>query len=87
MATATPDLTKVNNKREWTPFTPAEATSILASARPAEAPCLCGCGGLTKGRFVPGHDAVLKARLNVTVETGSKSAASKAREAIAVFGW
>lgn len=22
--------------------------------------CLCGCGGATKSRFVPGHDATLK---------------------------
>lgn len=53
---------------------------VLANARPAVAPCMCGCGQSTKGRFFPGCDAKLKALLKNTDSDA-------AREALAVFGW
>lgn len=52
--------------RVWEPLAEGQLSKIAAIARPAESPCICGCGGKTKGRFVPGHDAVLKARLKAT---------------------
>jgi hypothetical protein len=69
-----------------------EAAWVLANARPAEAACLCGCGGVTKGRFVPGHDAVLKSRLARTAaqdtgQTDGPDAAWDAHASLVVFGW
>ena len=65
----------------------ATAKQIASIARPASTPCLCGCGGLTKGRFFPGHDATLKAALHVTVASGSKAAKQHAQAALDSFGW
>lgn len=66
------------------PALPAERAAWVAKhARPAVASCLCGCGGTTKGRFVPGHDATLKESLKTGAAAGDK--ASKA--ALATFGW
>lgn len=74
-------------KPDRTPLSGEQAKAILAVARPALAPCLCGCGELTKGRFYPGHDATLKSDLHYTAENGTKAAAKVAREALEVFGW
>lgn len=63
-----------------------EARWIAENARPRESACLCGCGGLTKTRFVPGHDALLKRSLVATVAKGG-AAAKHAKSAIATFGW
>ncbi len=40
---------------------PLPALPRLARAsKPASIPCECGCGLLTKSRFVPGHDSRLR---------------------------
>jgi hypothetical protein len=65
------------------PFTEADSDRlawIAANARPAHSPCLCGCGELTKGRFAPGHDAILKSRL-------SQTPGEQARQIEAAMGW
>lgn len=70
--------------------TPVEADRlavVLANARPAESNCLCGCGNLTKGRFFPGHDAVLKAQLGVTARLTDDARSADAQAALAKFGW
>lgn len=61
--------------------------SLIANARPALAPCLCGCGNTTKGRFYPGHDATLKAALHVTETKGNPAARKHAKAALIAFGW
>ena len=76
----------------FVPLTDAEARWVAENARPAESPCLCGCGNLTKGRFFPGHDALLKERLRATIgerggKGGSKKAQAAAKQALATFGW
>lgn len=63
------------------------AAWVAANARPAVSPCLCGCGGETKGRFVPGHDALLKRSLSATLEVGDDTAKAQAKAALATFGW
>lgn len=60
---------------------------IADNARPAVTPCLCGCGETTKGRFFPGHDALLKRTLTATIETGDEAAVTLATQAMATFGW
>lgn len=60
---------------------------VATHARPALAPCLCGCGGETKGRFVPGHDALLKVRLEATAALGSETQQQDAHAALTAFGW
>lgn len=59
------------------------AAWVAANARPAISTCLCGCGGTTKGRFVPGHDAKLK----VALETGVAAGCENSIAAMATFGW
>lgn len=39
--------------------TDANGKAKLPKAEKIEGVCYCGCGGTTKGRFVPGHDARL----------------------------
>ena len=39
--------------------------------------CLCGCGGTTKSRFAPGHDAKLKGKLRRRYDTGLLDEAEK----------
>lgn len=68
------------------PLSAAEARWVRDHARPALSLCLCGCGGESKTRFVPGHDAQLKSRLAKTAE-GKGAAAKDARDALATFGW
>lgn len=68
---------------KWPILDKERSAWILEHARPAVAPCLCGCGGTTKGRFVPGHDATLKATLQQNADAGNVTAA----EALATFGW
>lgn len=74
-------------------LTDEEAAWVEAHARPAASPCLCGCGELTKGRFVPGHDARLKERLRATLgerkdtPAGSAKAQKAAKAALETFGW
>lgn len=60
---------------------------IVDNARPAVSACLCGCGETTKGRFFPGHDALLKRTLQATIETGDEAAVTLANQALATFGW
>ena len=64
-----------------------KAAWVAANARPAMAPCLCGCGTLTKGRFAPGHDATLKVTLSNTAKHGTPEAAKLAKAALKTFGW
>lgn len=61
--------------------------SLEQNARPALAPCLCGCGNTTKGRFFPGHDATLKSALTTTVKSGSPAAKVRAARVLVAFGW
>lgn len=53
---------------------------IATRARPALMPCICGCGTMTKSRFAPGHDAILKERLKNTDSPA-------AREIEKTLGW
>lgn len=71
----------------FAPLPADRAAWVAANARPAVAPCLCGCNGTTKGRFMPGHDAVLKATLEQTAKTGDAKAKKAATTALATFGW
>lgn len=62
-----------------------------AEAEPRAA-CLCGCGNTPKhkkSRFMPGHDAQLKARLYATVrdEQLGDEARQLARDTIDGFEW
>lgn len=55
-------------------------------------PCLCGCGGIPtrkRSRFMPGHDAQLKARLYRTIRDGEATEEQKAEaaEKLDDFGW
>lgn len=71
----------------WTALDAEAVTVIRDRARPALAPCLCGCGETTKGRFYPGHDATLKETLKATIVRGEGDAPEIAREAMAGMGW
>ncbi len=73
-------------KPRWTAMDAKTAAWVAANARPAESDCLCGCGGKTKGRFVPGHDALLKETLKATAAAGGEAGKS-AQAALATFGW
>lgn len=64
-----------------------DATWIAEHARPAISPCLCGCDTPTKGRFAPGHDAMLKERLVNTRDHGTPELAELATVALGRFGW
>lgn len=70
----------------WQPLDATRASWIADHARPAVSECLCGCGGSTKGRFVPGHDATLKETLKATVEAAPEHA-HFAKAALETFGW
>lgn len=72
---------------KWEPIEDDRAAWIAKHARPAVAPCLCGCGGTTKGRFAPGHDATLKAQLTETAANGTDAAKEAATAALVTFGW
>ena len=55
-------------------------------------PCLCGCGGTPtrkKSRFMPGHDAQMKAALYRTIRDDGVSVADKEAAAakLTEFGW
>lgn len=73
-------LNPAKPKTEPVKLTAAQLAWLAKNARPAVAPCLCGCGATTKGRFAPGHDAKLHSALKNT--PGTKAAAVKA-----AFGW
>lgn len=77
---------KTEKTPRWTPLSAAQAKEAAQVARPALAPCLCGCGTMTKGRFAPGHDAIHHARLDATVKAGGP-AAKHAQAALDAFGW
>lgn len=85
----TPAVTAVAAAKadRWTPLGTEEVAAIAKNARPAVSPCLCGCGGSTKGRFVPGHDATLKETLKVTAASGTPAAQRHATAALETFGW
>jgi hypothetical protein len=76
-----------NDNGQFDALNASQLKSLIANARPALAPCLCGCGNTTKGRFFPGHDATLKAALHQTEKTGSPAAKKSAKVALAAFGW
>lgn len=67
----------------FTPLDTDRAAWVAANARPAVSTCLCGCGGSTKGRFVPGHDATLKESL----KAGATAGCADSIAALATFGW
>lgn len=50
-----------------------------------ESRCMCGCGGWTKSKFVPGHDARLKGILMRAEADGGMNAKQKAL--VADLGW
>lgn len=82
-----PKLTKKQEKQQARVLDAATAAWVQAHARPAVGLCLCGCGSETKGRFFPGHDALLKERLRATVELAEGEAKASAEAALATFGW
>lgn len=84
---ATPATKTPRTPRVWPTLTKEEAAAALRVARPAIAPCLCGCGETTKGRFAPGHDATHHQRLRATAATGTPAARRIAAEALTAFGW
>ena len=53
---------KATPKATNTPKAQPQANAKPEQAQPVKR-CLCGCGGETKGRFVPGHDARVKGLL------------------------
>lgn len=71
--------------------TDTEAPAEKPAPEP-HSPCLCGCGGVPirkRSRFLPGHDAQLKAALYRTirdVDTSDEDKAS-AKLRLAGFGW
>lgn len=85
LATATAPKTP-KGPRVWSPLTTEEAAAAAEVARPAIAPCLCGCGATTKGRFAPGHDARHHQRLLATAAAGGE-AATHAAAALTTLGW
>lgn len=68
---------------KWTALDADRLAFVVQHARPAVSACLCGCGGTTKGRFVPGHDATLKEAL----KAGAKAGCADSITALATFGW
>jgi hypothetical protein len=67
-------------------------TATEAPAAETRLPCLCGCGETPKGkkaRFMPGHDAQLKASLYRTIRDPEAPADAKAAasEKLSEFGW
>lgn len=80
-------VSKKQAQKEARVMDPDVAAWVASHARPAVSLCLCGCGGETKGRFVPGHDATLKERLRATVELADGKAKTDAEAALATFGW
>lgn len=58
-----------------------------AHRRPNGPPCECECGGYPKsGRFMPGHDAKLKASLRKAMASGGKKG-REAEEEMLKRGW
>ncbi|HET7713880.1 MAG TPA: hypothetical protein VFK94_06595 [Patescibacteria group bacterium] len=49
--------------------------------------CLCGCGGDTMSRFVPGHDAKLKSRLLTAARDDDEEKALEALQRLDELGW
>lgn len=69
----------------------ATAEAPAAEETPRE-PCMCGCGGTPtrkRSRFLPGHDAQLKAELYRTIRDESKPVAEveAARLRLDEFQW
>lgn len=55
----------------------APGTGVVSAPRP----CMCGCGGITKGgRFLPGHDARLKSQLLTEAREGNEEAKLRLEE-------
>jgi hypothetical protein len=73
--------------------TATEETEAKAAPEPyVHPPCLCGCGGVPtrkRSRFLPGHDAQLKASLYRTIRDGDSSDQDKAEASakLVEFGW
>ncbi len=70
---------------------PDAATEAAKTETPRE-PCLCGCGKTPtrkKSRFMPGHDAQMKAALYRTIRDEAVSVADKeaAVAKLDEFGW
>lgn len=80
-------MTRNAETNQFDPIELDRLKQIAANARPAKAPCMCGCGNETKGRFFPGHDATLKAALHITTESGTAAQKRQAKIALANFGW
>jgi hypothetical protein len=80
-------------KHRTDPADGCAACDRLAAAKPEPKPraprvegdglCECGCGQIVKRRFLPGHDAKLKSRLNSELLEGSEAA----RRELGRRGW
>lgn len=67
-------------------------TATETPAPETREPCLCGCGGIPKGkkaRFMPGHDAQFKAALYRTIRDpeAPEPAKADATQKLADLGW
>lgn len=80
-------MTRNSETGKFDALNAGQLKQLIKNARPALAPCLCGCGNVTKGRFFPGHDATLKAALHVTEKSGNPAAKKHAKAALTAFGW
>lgn len=74
------------------PPAPARRTAAPPASKRASTgdlnECMCGCGGETKSRFRPGHDATLKSRLiNQALEGATAKERATAEKRIATLGW
>lgn len=65
-----------------------EQAKVARAAKPKEPnTCLCGCGGTTMSRFVPGHDAKLKSRLLTEAHSDDDKVAEEALMRLDELGW
>lgn len=88
LSSVVPEVERRFNAQENT--VPTEPTSSRPARSKQPQPCLCECGGTTKGgRFLPGHDARLKGRLlkDVRDENASKADRAAAVSKMDEFGW
>lgn len=71
---------------------PKSETPEVAEVETPREPCLCGCGDTPKhkkSRFMPGHDAQLKAQLyrEIRDEQADDGVRQLARDRVDEFGW
>jgi predicted nuclease with RNAse H fold len=72
------------------PLARQERDALSAPARlgpTGDRHCLCGCGGRTHRKFVPGHDAKLRSRLEAAIRGADPDAAKEALRVFRSLGW